>query len=201
MGRYAERATCESCQSIDVRHWHREGRLRTGECFPLSSWYDMQLWGGISVRSQDNAVVLMFRGQNLPDREWVEIDQHIPIVWTNCALGGKRPWFLCTSHRRGRYCGRRVAKLYLRGGSIFACRHCYRLVFASQQESSRHRSISRARKIRMRLGGSANLVDRFPEKPPRMHWRIYRRLRERAVAAEASCNAWIMQRPLSLKRR
>src|SRR5208337_3421633 len=153
MGRYIERATCESCQSIDVRHWHREGRLRTGKCFPLSSWSGAQLWGGISARSEGDAVVLMFRGQNLRDRERVEVDQHIPIVWTNCALGGKRPWFLCPSHRRGGYCGRRVAKVYLRGGSIFACRHCYRLLYASQQESSRYRGISRARKIRMRLGG------------------------------------------------
>src|SRR6266851_498436 len=121
-------------------------------------------------------------------------DQQVPIVWTNCALGGKRPWFICTSRREGRYCGRRVAKLYLRDNSFFACRHCCRLVYASQQESPRFRSISIARRIRIKLGGSASLADPFPQKPPRMHWRTYQRLRARALAAETQAGLWLIAR-------
>jgi hypothetical protein len=84
-------------------------------------------------------------------------------------FGGGRPWFRCTATADGRYCGRRVAKLYLGGSAVFACRQCYGLAYASQLESLRHRGIGKARKIRMRLGGGANILDSFPAKPQRMH--------------------------------
>ena len=42
-------------------------------------------------------------------------------------------------------------------------------IFSSQQESARYRGISRSRKIRMQLGGTANLLDPFPNKLRRMH--------------------------------
>jgi hypothetical protein len=34
----------------------------------------------------------------------------------------------------------------------------------------------KSQKIRMRLGGSASMLDEFPEKPKGMHWRTYDRL-------------------------
>lgn len=34
-----------------------------------------------------------------------------------------RRWFVCSVHANGRYCGRRVALLYL-AGELFACRRC-----------------------------------------------------------------------------
>ena len=36
----------------------------------------------------------------------------------------------------------------------------------------------------MKLGGSPSLLDPFPRKPRRMHWRTYHRAWARAVAAE-----------------
>jgi hypothetical protein len=33
---FGGRDTCESCKSIDVRRWHREGRLRDGQQFTWS---------------------------------------------------------------------------------------------------------------------------------------------------------------------
>jgi hypothetical protein len=33
---YGGRTTCESCTSIDVRRWHREGRLQAGQYFSQS---------------------------------------------------------------------------------------------------------------------------------------------------------------------
>ena len=47
------------------------------------------------------------------------------------------------------------------------------------------RSLRCLQKIRMRLGGSADVSEPFPEKPRGMHRRTYLRLRERAEAAEA----------------
>jgi hypothetical protein len=104
------------------------------------------------------------------------IRQRVPITWTLCALGGRRPWFRCNAHYRGRYSGRRVALLYS-GGGPFACRHCRRLKYASQNETPTLRAISRVRKIRMRLGAGFSFAEPFPEKPPRMHWRTYLRMR------------------------
>jgi len=79
-------------------------------------------------------------------------------------------------YSHGRYCGRRVAVLYgLR--EHFACRRCYGLAYASQQESLRERGLLKAQKILLRLGAKPDLLEPFPEKPPRMHWATYQRLR------------------------
>ena len=54
------------------------------------------------------------------------------------------------------------------------------------------RGVFKAQKIRTRLGGSVNLFEPFPEKPKRMHWRTYLRLRARAEAAEHHSNELTM---------
>jgi hypothetical protein len=71
----------------------------------------------------------------------------------------------------------------MRGASTFACRHCCGLAYASQQEIPRHRAISRVQKIRMRLGGSPNLLEQFPKRPRGMHRMTYYRLSAKAMAA------------------
>lgn len=58
--------------------------------------------------------------------------------------------------------GRRAAKLYLvPGDAAFGCRACHGLANASQSEPPAYRAITRVQKLRMRLGGSANLLDPF----------------------------------------
>jgi hypothetical protein len=110
--------------------------------------------------------------------EWRSTEQRVPILWTACHFGGRRPWFRCAVYSTGRYCGRRVAVLYA-AGDRFACRHCYGLCYASQQESPQSRFIRRSRRIRMRLGGSPDLLQPFPKRPRGMHQRTYMRLRAR----------------------
>lgn len=110
--------------------------------------------------------------------EWEVVTQQVPIEWTPCRYGGRRPWFLCPAPG----CGRRVATLY--GRRDFRCRHCCNLAYRSQLENAGNRAIRRAQKIRMRLGGSPNLLDPFPQKPARMHWVTYWQLRESAEHAE-----------------
>ena len=185
---YGGRPTCEMCQWIDVRHWRREGRLSPGQIFPYSWTRDGEPYGAIRVRIEPGAVVLSFRARACESAAWESVEQNVPVVWTPCHLGGGRPWFRCTATADGRYCGRRVAKLYLGGSAVFACRQCYGLAYASQLESLQHRGIGKARKIRMRLGGGgANLLDAFPPKPKRMHWRTYNRLRYLHDVAAARC--------------
>jgi hypothetical protein len=115
---------------------------------------------GVDVVIEADAVVLMFRSRSWGGEFGQIIRQRVPITWTLCALGGRRPWFRCDADYRGQYCGRRVALLYSGGGPF---------------------AFSRVGKIRMRLGAGFSFAEPFPEKPPRMHWRTY--LRMRAAAA------------------
>jgi hypothetical protein len=39
------------------------------------------------------------------------------------------------------------------------------------------RAVRRTRRIRMRLGAGFSFAEPFPDKPPRMHWRTYMRMR------------------------
>jgi hypothetical protein len=174
---------CESCLSIDARDWSRRGLLRKGLEFPVFWNRAGEPCGNISVHIEPDAAVLSFRSQLPGENEWRQFEQRVPIVWTMCHLGGRRPWFRCTVHSGGECCNRRAAILYS-AGDLFACRRCHGLAYVSQQESPKSRSISRSRKIRMQLGGSADLFEPFPPKPPRMHWRSYSRLRTRGEAAD-----------------
>ncbi len=177
-------ATCESCKSIDVRRFHREGRLLAGQQFSWSWKRGNEPSGSINIRAEADTLVLTYRWRSWSATEWKTVEQQVPITWTACHLGGQRPWFVCSAN--GRYCGRRVAVLY-GAGEFFACRRCHGLAYASQQEAVRHLGLGRAQKIRMRLGGSASILEAFPEKPLHMHWRTYERLRRACETAEARC--------------
>jgi hypothetical protein len=168
---YEGAPTCEACPSIDVRIWHRQGLLRPGRTFPYSWSQAGEQRGTISVRTERSAAVLSFRARDWGAEEWKSVNQRVPIAWTACHFGGHRPWFCCTR------CGRRVAKVFLAGHPFFACRHCYGLGYESRLESVRLRGLGKARKIRMKMGGDANVLDDFPPKPKGMHRRTYARLR------------------------
>jgi len=73
-------------------------------------------------------------------------------------------------------CGRRVAILY--GGSIFACRYCHRLAYASSREDMSDRTMRRADQLRERLGWPPGILNPNGDKPKWMRWRTFERLRE-----------------------
>ena len=124
---FGGRDTCELYKSIDVRRWRREGRLLAGRQFSWSWTSGGEPSGTINVRTEVDAVVLIYRVRSFL-AEWKSTEQRVSITWTNCHFGGRRPWFTCSAHTNGRYCGRRVAVLYLAGDS-FACRDCCGLAY------------------------------------------------------------------------
>jgi hypothetical protein len=138
-------------------------------------------------------VVLTYQTLSEQAAEWKQITQRVPITWTGCHFGGRRPWFVCSVYREGRYCGRRVAILY-GAGAYFACRRCHGLAYASQQEAVRERGFTRARKILIRLGAKPDLFDPFPEKPARMHRRTYERLHRAYEIAKDRCFQGMLSR-------
>ena len=201
MGRpaYGARSICESCKSIDVRHWHREGLLSAGRSFTCS-WRDSsgERTGSIDVRTERDVVVLTYQTRHDLATEWKPISQRVPITWTDLHFGGRRPWFICSMYSHGQYCGRRVAVLY-RLREYFACRHCYGLVYESQQEPTYMRGLLKAQKILTRLGARPDIFKPFPEKPPRMHWRTYERLhRAYEIAKRRSIRAVLGGHPAEL---
>jgi hypothetical protein len=202
MGRWAGsgRITCESCISIDVHLWQRQGRLRGHQYFSWSWTRCGEPAGNINVRTEQDAVVLIYRIRSYGETEWKDIEQRVPITWTTCHLGGRRPWFVCSVYKSGRYCGRRAAVLY-GAGQLFACRGCYGLAYSSQRQCPRDRKLSRAQKIRTRLGGSPSLLEPFPPRPRGMHTRRYLRLMAQAQIAETTCNALTMQWINSIERK
>jgi hypothetical protein len=126
------------------------------------------------VRAWADAVVLSFRTRSFLAAGWKPVEQRVPLTWTNCQLGGRRPWFICSVRANGGYCGRRVAVLYL-ACELFACRFCCGLAYASQQKDPLVRNVSRSAKIRARLGGPCDFFGPIPERPRGMLRRTYER--------------------------
>ena len=151
---FGSRPTCEGCMFGHVRRWHREP-LRAGQPFSYS-WNCGGEPGHHRVRAEQDAVFLIFESRRWGDGEWKTIKQR------PCQSPGRRvtlaaivPGFDCSVYTSGQCCGRRVALLYV-AGELFACRRCYGLAYASQQETpAPPRSWNRAQKDPvMRLGGS-----------------------------------------------
>jgi hypothetical protein len=173
--RFDKKSTTDECQSVDVRYLHRQGLLTPGHWFSLR-WSRAgretgSIRGVVSRDGQPEQITLLYRHRSGLGREWEDVREPVPLTWTACNFGGERPWFICP----GASCGRRVAVLY-GPGRYFLCRHCYDLVYESQRDNKMYRALRRAQTIRERLGGSANMMEPFPEKPKGMHWSTYERL-------------------------
>jgi hypothetical protein len=169
--RFNTKSTTNECHSVDVRYLHRNGLLKPGQHFSLSwSRAGRQTGSIVGVASRDQ-VTLLYRRRRGPGGDWEDVQETVPLTWTACNFGGERPWFICP--RAG--CRRRVALLY-GPGRYFLCRYCYDLTYQSQRENKMYRALHRAQDIRRRLGGSASMMEPFPEKPKGMHWSTYERL-------------------------
>jgi hypothetical protein len=184
-GRYPEHDICENFNAIDVRELQRKTGLRPGLCF-IKKWFRNGAPAGeVFIFTQPDAKILAHRVCPPGATKSRIVELQVPIIWTKCHLGGRRPWFKCLTTINGEVCGRRVAKLY---GPCFACRRCLGLGYASQREIPLRRAGRRAQMIKMRLGGSNDPLEPLPQKPRGMHWRTYLRLRDQAHAAMAEAD-------------
>ncbi len=161
--------TTDDYRSIDVRRWRRDGLLTPHQSSGWQWSRHGKVVASIRVRTEHDHVILTYRHRS-GGSDWQDESYPVYLDWTECNLGGQRPWFLCPA----RGCGRRVAILY--GGAIFACRHCYRLAYPSQRERDDDRAARRADRIRERLGWEPGILNGNGLKPKGMHWRTFERL-------------------------
>jgi hypothetical protein len=165
-----------------VLDWYRRGYLQSPQWFSWAWTRDGERVASISVQTERRCVTLKYRNRSYGD-DWSDVEQRVPVAWTPCRFGGEKPQFVCSVASNGAYCGRRVIKLY-GAGRLFACRHCYRLAYASQSEAQWYRALRRANKVRQRLGGDPGMDSPFPPRPKGMWRRTYEHLRERCFDVE-----------------
>lgn len=180
--RWCKKETTESQHGIDIRWLKKQGYLRPGTACSLSWSCCGKQTGSIGYRMETDSMILNYRHRP-HGGEWEDVEQKISFSRTPCNYGGHRTWFHCPQ------CCKRVEVLY-GAGRYFLCRHCYKLTYGSQQESTPSRLLIKVQKIRKRLGGSAATGDIFPKKPKGMHWKTYLRLRNEAEQAERL--GWMM---------
>src|ERR1700719_3833263 len=103
------------------------------------------------------------------DRAWSSpVRCAVRLTTSRCNFGGERFWFRCPT------CDRRTRSIFI-VGPPFRCRVCLRLRYQSQRERLAERFLSKAYRLRKRLGGTGDAFS-FGSKPKGMHQRTYKRL-------------------------
>ncbi|MEI9410863.1 hypothetical protein [Mesorhizobium salmacidum] len=169
------RQKCEDLLDLRISVLRKNGLLETGRRGSL-------VWnvGGRACASIETFMNGQFLELTYYRREFApelrRVHEIIPLEITEQPFGGERRWFICPR------CDRRCAVLY--AGEGFSCRLCLNLGYRSQYEDPRFRFLSKARKLRQRLGGSGNMMLPFPDKPRGMHRAMFERLYDRGRALE-----------------
>ncbi len=162
--------TTEDYRAIDVRRLKREGLLSPGQAYGWQWSRNGAIVASIRIRTEPGRIILTYRHRH-HGGDWQDESYPIYLDTTPCHLGGERHWFRCPAGG----CNRRVAILY--GGAIFACRHCHRLVYASQRQKPWDRASRRADRIRDRLNWPGGILEGNGwGRPKGMHLRTYERL-------------------------
>jgi hypothetical protein len=174
--RFGTRATCEGMKRVELAYMRRRGMLVPGSAGSLSWNVGGRPSGDIRYRTESECLVLIYRFKENGDENWTGVNERVPYTFTEQKLGGSRRWFCCPS------CQRRCSIIY--GGKWFRCRKCHNLAYSTQNESPMFRGLTRAQKLRERLGGSLCIDDPFPAKPKGMHWKTYARIRINGEAYE-----------------
>ena len=157
--------TCDS-MPLDIRKFARKGLLVPGSSFSWEWTVNDRKVAGISILVDLQSVMLSYRMKSTDE----VVEQRVQTQTSPCHLGGQRHWFTCPR------CSKRVAVLYA-PGRYFACRQCGGLGYATQKEGVGDRAMTKADKLRKRLGWSAGIVNPNTGKPKGMHWKTYQRLK------------------------
>lgn len=151
---------------LDIRKVMDAGEITEGTVKRIHWMRKKSIVFTVEVLYEESSVRLSYTySQHGVDGIWEEYS--IPITWSQCHFGGKRPWFLC------RRCNRRVGRLYLNRQRYFFCRHCVGLKYESQYEDATSRMVRKAEKIRKRLDWEPSIFKRPSGRPKHMRWATY----------------------------
>jgi hypothetical protein len=75
-----KKPTTSKCHSVDVRHLHREGLLKSGRSFSIR--------GILNSSRQPESMTLLYRYRSGPGGEWKNVREPVPLNWTACNFGG-----------------------------------------------------------------------------------------------------------------
>jgi hypothetical protein len=191
---HCKKVTVEDCHQLDAFEFRRAGILRAG-MYRQGVWPDQDR----SDSEQSPGTVMAALNYLVDTRVMRSPVMHlayklaigVPVVYsvglqtTRPHYGGLKWWFVCPLFQDGQKCGRRVRKLYLPSGFHFGCRHCYELSYQTRGMDARSRSLYKAQRIRLSLGGNPALIAPFPPKPKGMWDRTYFLRWDQARCAEA----------------
>ena len=186
--RWDKRTTLDQVKRIDIRYLKKRGMLKAGSSGTLSWTRGGEHNGEINYRCHDDFLQLNFR-HKAHGSDWQSIEQRIFFDRKPCHYGGVRQWFLCPG------CSERVGILCC-DDSLFLCRHCYQLPYASQQQSRIDRLIDQQHKLGERIFKHYDYGDGWGKKKG-MHWRTYDRLHVRYQEMEQQLEGY-MERYLRL---
>jgi hypothetical protein len=179
--RFGTKNLVENRLCIDVHQLNRRGMLLSPDTH-FVSWSN---GSNIAIKTNLDSVELSYSISR--DSQHEDVAYTVPLSWTSCNYGGKRPWFICP----GKGCNKRVAKLHLMG-KYFLCRHCHDLVYSSQRDAKEFRQLHKAQKIYRRLGVK-NHNDLFlASKPKGMHQKTYDQLCAKATDLELESSRTLM---------
>jgi hypothetical protein len=172
--------TTEQRRSIAISSLRKSGVLTNGWYGSLDWKRGSDLVADIRIRGGRDRIELFYSYRSDGDA-WEPVEQPVSILWRPCPFGGERPLFLCPR------CNQPVLQLF-QSGPRFRCRHCCRLTYASRWEDEETRSLRRANRLRVQLGGDPGMDEPLPERPRHMHRRVYERMTaeiwEREVTAD-----------------
>ncbi len=168
MGRrtWSNRATVEECLTLDTswlnRHEYfcdyKRGTVSwTNGCGETFSSIAIE----VSKESYGGFVRLQYTTGHSASNSKQAMDYRIRLEETRCQYGGVRYWFLCPLTVKGKFCGKRVGKIYLPpGGAYFGCRHCYDLTYRCQKEhdSRIDRLLENPQELLRKLEGGKNSI-------------------------------------------
>ena len=164
----------EDFRSIDLAWLRRKGARNVGYSGRITWSRNGKVTGSIGYHLEAQGLRLNYRHtphNGVPE----DISELITITTTAMHFGSVRHWFECPS------CWRRCRILY--GGGRFRCRLCRGARYESQYQHPALTLCDTRWRIRQRLeerGGLDSrlfgLDDGIGPKPPRMHWKTYRRL-------------------------
>lgn len=156
--------------AVDLAYLNRNKLLQIGHTGTLSWSRGGERMGWIGYSVERDGLRLDYKTRSWGENEWQSVNELTPFTFTQTQFGGERCWLQCLA------CGMRCRIIY--GGDHFRCRKCHNLKYETQYEQPWARAFTKIQKVRLQLGGTANMSEIFPPKPKSMHWKTYWQLKE-----------------------